>query len=80
MLYIEAIARARELGLAALVAQTLADVAAVQIDVGAWTRPVQDSRRPSAWRGHGTADDGLPRLSRQAEIAARQAQRTSSRS
>ena len=72
VLYHRAIARARELGLAALVAQTLADVAAVQIDVGAW-----DEAGAGLWEAIRLGEDTgqlttvCLALSRQAEIAAR---------
>ena len=69
---VQAVDRARELGLAGVVAETLADLASVQIDVGAWDdadaglaeaiRLGEDTRQLT-WVG--TA------LSRKAEVAAR---------
>ena len=72
VLYVEAIARARELGLAALVAQTLADFASVQIDVGAWDEAaagLSEARRLGEDTGQLTTV--CLALCRQAEIAAR---------
>ena len=72
VLYAEAIARARELGLAALVAQTLADFAAVQIDVGAWDEAGAGlSEALLLGEDTGQLTTVCLALSRQAEIAAR---------
>lgn len=72
VLYAEAIARARDLGLAALVAQTLADFSAVQIDVGAWdaaSAGLSEALRLGEDTGQLTTV--CLALCRQAEIAAR---------